>query len=60
MTPGSNATPALTPPSDAAGAPTTNSGIRPVVNPSAASPLFSFSPTFLLALLGATFLKYYY
>ncbi|KAK1390556.1 non-specific lipid-transfer protein-like protein [Heracleum sosnowskyi] len=60
MTPGSDATPALTPPSDAAGAPTTNSGIRPVVNPSAASPLFSFSPIFLLALLGATFLKYYY
>ena len=47
-------------PSDTARAPTTNSGIRPVVNPSAASPLFSFSPAFLLALLGATFLKYYY
>ncbi|WOH08493.1 hypothetical protein DCAR_0727934 [Daucus carota subsp. sativus] len=60
MTPESNATPSLTPPSDTAGAPTTNSGIRPVVNPSAASPVFSFSPAFLLALLGATFLKYYY
>lgn len=60
MTPKPNATPALTPPSDTVGAPTTNSGIRPVLNPSAASALFSFSPAFLLALLVATFLKYYY
>ncbi|KAK1379993.1 hypothetical protein POM88_026737 [Heracleum sosnowskyi] len=57
MTPKPNATPALTPPSDSTGAPTTNSGIRPVLTPSAASPLFSVSPAFLLAVLGATFLK---
>ncbi|KAL1806522.1 hypothetical protein ACET3Z_029590 [Daucus carota] len=39
MTPESNATPTLTPPSDTtgAGAPTTNSGIRPVLTPSAAT-----------------------
>ncbi|WOH12814.1 hypothetical protein DCAR_0832322 [Daucus carota subsp. sativus] len=64
MTPESNATPALTPPSDTAGAgagaPTTNSGIRPVLTPSAASALSSFYPTVLLAVIVATFLKYLY
>lgn len=60
MTPNSNATPALTPPSDTAGTPTTNSGIRPVLTPSAASALFSFPPAFLIAVVGATLLKYYY
>lgn len=60
LTPSSDTTPALTPPSDTAGAPTTNSGIRPVLNPSAASTLFSFSLEFRVAVLVATFLKYYY
>ncbi|KAL8105072.1 non-specific lipid transfer protein GPI-anchored 20-like isoform X1 [Apium graveolens] len=60
MTTNPNATPALTPPSDTARDPTTNSGIRPVLNPSAASALFSSPPEFLVAVLVATFLKYYY
>lgn len=61
LTPESDATPALTPPSTVSSdAPTTNSGSRPVVNPSAANPSYSFSPSFLLAVLGATLFKYYY
>ncbi|KAH7857278.1 hypothetical protein Vadar_010841 [Vaccinium darrowii] len=40
-------------------APTANSGIRPVLTPSAARPSYQFSPSLLLALLAALVLKFY-
>ncbi|GFZ14202.1 bifunctional inhibitor/lipid-transfer protein/seed storage 2S albumin superfamily protein [Actinidia rufa] len=59
--PEADATPALTPPSTTVGseAPTSNSGIRPVLTPSAAEPSLGFSPSLLLTLFGAVVLKYY-
>jgi len=60
--PDSDTTPDLTPPSTTTGGgvtPTSNSGSRPVLTPSAASPAYSFSPFLLLAVVGAALLKYY-
>ncbi|KAF7151564.1 hypothetical protein RHSIM_Rhsim02G0026800 [Rhododendron simsii] len=56
--------PALAPEADGsstveADAPTADSGIRPVLNPSAARPSYQFSPSLLLALLAALVLKFY-
>lgn len=56
------ASPALAPEADPtveADAPTTGSGIRPVLTPSAARPSYQFSPSLLLALLAALVLKFY-
>ncbi|CAK9160683.1 unnamed protein product [Ilex paraguariensis] len=53
--PVADTTPALAPPSQT----TTNSGIRPIVNPSSANPSHSLSPAFLVAVFVAIALKYY-
>ncbi|KAI8012412.1 hypothetical protein LOK49_LG06G02993 [Camellia lanceoleosa] len=62
LAPEADTTPLLTPPSPtmASEAPTANSGSRPVLTPSAATPPHNFSPFLQLALLAAIVLKYYY
>ncbi|XP_059630140.1 non-specific lipid transfer protein GPI-anchored 20-like [Cornus florida] len=61
LAPESDKTPDLSPasPTVESDAPTSDSGIRPVLNPSASKPSHSFSPLLLLAVLGATVLKNY-
>ncbi|GMP56371.1 hypothetical protein CsSME_00020889 [Camellia sinensis var. sinensis] len=62
LAPEADTTPLLTPPSPtvASEAPTANSGSRPVLTPSVATPPHNFSPFLQLALLAAIVLKYYY
>ncbi|XP_052190521.1 non-specific lipid transfer protein GPI-anchored 20-like [Diospyros lotus] len=61
LAPDAQMTPDLTPPSTTMEpeAPTGNPGSRPVLNPSAAEPPHSFSPSLVLALIGAILLKCY-
>ncbi|KAA8527625.1 hypothetical protein F0562_034980 [Nyssa sinensis] len=61
LAPEADTTPDLIPatPTVESEAPTTNSGIRPVLTPSAAKPSHSFSPSLLLAVFGVIVLKYY-
>ncbi|XP_010034874.2 non-specific lipid transfer protein GPI-anchored 19 isoform X1 [Eucalyptus grandis] len=61
LAPESNTPPLLTPPSPGVTSvtPTTTTGSRSGVNPSAASPSSVFSPALLLVTLASAFLKYY-
>ncbi|XVF63078.1 hypothetical protein PTKIN_Ptkin09bG0060000 [Pterospermum kingtungense] len=61
VSPESDTTPALTPPSTTVGSegPTATTGSRPVLTPSAASPSYSLSPFIVVLALGFAIFKYY-
>ncbi|KAL2463839.1 non-specific lipid-transfer protein-like protein [Forsythia ovata] len=59
LSPEADATPTPPSPTTGSGAPTSTTGNRAGVTPSAAQPSFSVSPLLLLAMLGVIALKYY-
>ncbi|KAK9287787.1 hypothetical protein L1049_016227 [Liquidambar formosana] len=59
LAPESDTTPALTPPTVNSGTPTSSTGSRPVLTPSAAKPSYSISPSLLLIASGILVMKYF-